>query len=472
MHRISIFLVTSFLAAQSVTLFAQRPLAATEWLTTPDRSSLIARLDSRINFTAGEVSSQISVISINNKTKLQTIDGFGFAMTGGSAQLLMRMTPENRNALLQEVFGTTGDAAGVSYLRLSIGSSDMNERVFTYDDLAPRQTDVSLKHFDLGSDLKDVIPVMQQILKINPSIKVLGTPWSAPSWMKTNDDPKGGSLKPECYKAYANYLVRYVKEMRRNGIPIDAITPQNEPLNPKNTPSMVITAEEEDAFIKQALGPVFRENHMSTKIIVYDHNCDRPDYPMTILADKDAAQYVNGSGFHLYEGNTDAMTKVHDAYPDKSLYFTEQMVVDRRDAGPDLLLAEPVARIVIGATANWARNVLLWNFAADPVFGPHTDNGGCPVCEGAVTLKGDKVTRNLAFYTVAQVSKFVRPGAVRIGTSDSGQTPAHVAFLNTDGKVVLLVANTADTTQKFSIRFDGATAITELPAGGVATYVW
>lgn len=472
MHRISMLLAASLLACQSLALLAEEPPSATEWLTTPDRSSLISQSDNRIYFVAGAASSKLPVISIDKETRLQTIDGFGFALTGGSAQLLMRMTPEKRNALLQEVFGTAGDADGVSYLRLSIGSSDMNERVFTYDDLPPGQTDVSLKHFSLGSDLNDVIPVMEQILKINPSIRILGTPWTAPSWMKTNDNPKGGNLKPEFYEAYANYLVHYVKEMRRHGIRIDAITPQNEPLNPKNTPSMVMTAEEEDAFIKQALGTVFRKHHMATKIIVYDHNCDRPDYPMTILADKDAAKYVDGSGFHLYEGTIDAMTKVHDAYPDKNLYFTEQMVVDRRNAGNDLRVAEPVARIVIGATANWARNVLLWNFAADPDFGPHTDNGGCPVCEGAVTLNGDQVTRNLAFYTVAQVSRFVRPGAVRIRTSESGEAPAHVAFLNADGKIALLVANTTETAQKFSIRLDGAIANVEMPAGAVATYVW
>lgn len=348
----------------------------------------------------------------------------------------------------------------------------MNDHVFTYDDLPAGQTDVKLRRFKLGPDLDDVVPVMQQILKINPSLKILATPWSAPSWMKTNQDPKGGSLKPEYYQVYANYLARYIGEMRKHGIRIDAVTPQNEPLNPKNTPSMVVTAEEEDAFIKQALGPVFRSKHIAAKIILYDHNCDRPDYPMTILADKDTDPYIDGSGFHLYGGKIDAMTKVHDAYPDKNLYFTEQMVIDDPKSGKKLRVAEPIASIVIGATSNWSRNVLLWNLAADPDFGPHTSNGGCPICEGAITIDGDTVTRNLAFYAVGQVSRFVRPGAVRITTTESGVVPSHVAFLDADGSTVLLVSNTTDTRQHFTIRSGGGIAEADLPAGAVATYVW
>jgi glucosylceramidase len=384
----------------------------------------------------------------------------------------MRMTPEKRLALIRELFGTGSGSVGVSYLRVSIGSSDMNDHVFTYDDLSAGESDLALKHFSLGPDLTDVVPVLQQILKIDPGIKILGTPWSAPSWMKTNENPKGGSLKPEFYDVYARYLAKYVEQMGKLGIRIDAITPQNEPLNPKNTPSMVMTADEEDAFIKQSLGPVFHKSSLPTKIIIYDHNCDRPDYPLTILADPAAAQYVDGSGFHLYGGATEAMTQVHDAYPDKNIYFTEQMVIDDPKRGPDLRAARPVQEIVIGAISNWSRNVLLWNLAADPNFGPHTSDGGCPVCEGAITLDGDKVTRNVAYYTIAQVSKFVRPGAVRVASTSSGGAPQSVAFAGKDGRIVLLVSNPTDSPLSFSIRFHGKAAQASLPAGAVATFAW
>lgn len=451
---------------------AQGPTVASVWLTTPDRSALAALQPESLRFEAGGLAGTEPSISIDERHTMQTIDGFGFALTGGSAELLMKMSPPSRHALLEELFGEKGSAIGVSYLRLSIGASDMNERVFTYDDLEEGQTDPELRHFGLGPDLADVVPVMHEILAIDPGIKVLGTPWTAPSWMKTNGRPKGGALKPEMYGVYANYLARYVQAMQKVGIRIDAITPQNEPLNPKNTPSMVMTAEEEAAFLKQALGPTLRKQHIATRIVLYDHNCDRPDYPLTILADKEAAQYADGSGFHLYGGTIDAMSKVHDAAPNKNLYFTEQMVVDQPKNGPGLEIAKPVRDIVIGATSNWSRNVLLWNLAADPSFGPHTSDGGCPVCEGAITLDGDTVTRNRAFYTIAHASKFVRPGSVRIASTGGSESLPEVAFRSPNGKTVLLVANPTDASESFTIRSRGLTAKASLPAGAVATYVW
>ena len=450
----------------------QGPGAISVWLTTPDRSALVSLQPKTLRFeTALPVGTEQS-ISIDERQTMQTIDGFGFALTGGSCELLMKMSPASRHALLEELFGHQESAIGVSYLRLSIGASDMNERVFTYDDLERGQTDPKLRHFTLGPDLADVVPVMHEILAINPNLKILGTPWTAPSWMKTNGEPKGGALKPEMYRVYANYLARYVQAMREVGIRIDAITPQNEPLNPKNTPSMLMSAEEEAEFLETSLGPTFRKQHLPTKIILYDHNCDRPDYPLMILADKEAAQYADGSGFHLYGGTVDAMSKVHDAAPSKDLYFTEQMVVDEPKNGPGLEIARPVRDIVIGATSNWSRNVLLWNLAADPSFGPHTRDGGCPVCEGAITLVGDTVTRNRAFYTIAHASKFVRPDSVRIASVGGSDSLSQVAFRSPDGKTVLLVANPTDASENFTIRSGGLAAKASLPAGAVATYVW
>jgi glucosylceramidase len=267
--------------------------------------------------------------------------------------------------------------------------------------------------------------------------------------------------------------------MQAQGIRIAAITPQNEPLNPDNTPSMVMSAEQEAAFIKQALGPTFREQGLKTAIIIYDHNCDRPDYPLTILGDKEAAQYVDGSGFHLYGGEVGAMTQVHDAFPEKNIYFTEQMVVDDPATGPELHIAEPVSRVVIGATSNWARNVLLWNLAADPGFGPHTNDGGCPVCEGAITLDGDSVTRNLGYYTIAQIARFVPPGSVHILTTAmheapgaEARLPSSVAFHTPDGKTVLLVANPSSSPAHFAIHARHKAAEATLAPGAAATFVW
>lgn len=442
---------------------------ASAWLTTPDGASLVAPQTTKLHFDSKPPAGD--VIEIDDTKTFQSIDGFGYALTGGSAQLLMHMTPTARAKILHQLFATKGDAIGVSYLRVSIGSSDMNDRVFTYDDLPSGETDSDLKHFSIDPDRADVIPVLKQILAINPKIKILGSPWSAPSWMKTNGAPKGGELKPEFYPAYAAYFVRYLTAMQQAGIHLDAITIQNEPENPKNTPSMVMSSEQEATFLRDHLGPTLEKAHLNTKVILWDHNCDHPNYPIAILSDSATARYADGSGFHLYLGTIDALTKVHDAFPAKNLYFTEQMVIDARNGTATTSIAKPFSDIVIGATRNWSRNVLLWNLAADPHNNPHTNNGGCPICQGAITIDGDTITRNRAFYTLAHASKFVPPGAVRIASSESDGLP-NVAFRTPDHKTVLLIANTGAAAKTFSIRVHQRAVTTSLPAGAIATYVW
>ena len=440
------------------------------WLTTPDRASLFQEQPKRLRFE--KATTAAIQIDVDDSVRLQQMDGFGFAMTGGSAQLLMRMAPERRTALLKEIFGTADGSIGVSYLRLSIGASDMNERVFTYDDLPAGGTDPQLAHFGLGPDLADVVPVVKEVLAIQPKLSILASPWTAPSWMKSNQLPKAGSLMPEWYQAYAQYFVRYVQAMGAQGIAIRAVTMQNEPLNPHNTPSMVMKAPEEAVFLKTALGPAFRKAGIASEMILYDHNCDRPDYPLEIFADADAAAYAKGSGFHLYGGKVEAMSDVHQAYPEKNVYFTEQMVTQDDNRQP-LRIAESTSRVVIGATRNWSRTVLLWNLAADPSYGPHTNDGGCPVCQGAITLDGNQVTRNLAFYTMAHVSRFVRPGSVRIQSeSTAADLLPNVAFETPDHKTVLLVANPAKETQSFSVQSHTHRFAASLGPGDVATYVW
>ena len=259
--------------------------------------------------------------------------------------------------------------------------------------------------------------------------------------------------------------------MRAEGISIASITVQNEPENPHNTPSLVMTAPEQASFIKTALGPALEKAGLKTKIVLFDHNCDHPEYPIAVLSDPEAAKYVDGSGFHLYRGTIDAMSKVHDAFPDKNLYFTEQMTVENSKSPELKPVAEPVARVVIGATRNWSRSVLLWNLAADPQFGPHTGDGGCPVCQGAITIDGSKATPNIAFYTVGQISKFVPPGSVRVPSNEVG--PLHdVAFRRPDGKLVVVVTNDGDVEQQFALAAGKRTLAAVLPAHAAGTIVW
>ena len=470
------------------------PLNIECWLTKADRSTLFEKQHDSIQFTSKNSGWGVPIIIDDNHT-MQVMDGFGFALTGGSAELMMKMSTGERAKLIKKLFSAYDDNAGISYIRLSIGASDMNSFVFSYDDLPAGETDVDLKKFSLAQDLKDVVPVMKQIVAINPSIKILGSPWSAPIWMKTNNAAKKGFLKKEYYDVYARYFVKYIEAMKKEGIVIDAVTIQNEPLNANNTPSMPWYPKDAGLFIKNNLGPAFKKAGINTKIILFDHNCDRPDYPLSILSDPEAAQYVDGSGFHLYAGDISALSIVHTARPDKNIYFTEQMTVEKPDAVP-LRIADPVKRLIIGAPRNWSKNVILWNLAADSLNNPHTNDGGCPMCQGAITIDGDHIGWNIAYYTVAHASKFVRPGSVRIASTAAGDAVVsltrdeeqpdvmrstiisnadvlpNVAFKTPEGKIVLIVANDKGTMQRFSIQYKGMTAAAKLDAGAVATYVW
>lgn len=438
------------------------------WLTNSDRSALFRQQKQTFPFSSAPGVNP--TIAIDEGQPLQSIDGFGFALTWGSAEHLSRMAPAKRNAVLKELFAAGGKSAGISYLRVSIGASDLNEYVYSYDDVIGGKTDPELANFSLNEDRKYVIPILRAILKLRPDINLLASPWSAPAWMKTNGSVKGGNLKPEYYGSYANYFVKYIQGMKAEGIRIDAITVQNEPLNEKNTPSMQMLPPDQARFIKDHLGPAFLSAGIKTKILLFDHNCDHPEYPLSILQDPQVRPYVDGSAFHLYAGDIGVMTKVHDAYPGKNLYFTEYMAVERSDS-PSLLIAKHVSGTVIAALRNWSRSVLLWNLAANSKFEPHTDDGGCPICQGAVTIDGSEVTRNLAYYTIAHFSKFVRPGSVRI-TSNSLDALPNVAFQAPGHAIVLVVANTTSSAQIFNVKFQGKFFTASLQGGAVGTFVW
>ncbi|GAB4043651.1 glycoside hydrolase family 30 protein [Spirosoma jeollabukense] len=435
------------------------------WLTDPGRNILFAKQPS-LAFT--DATKNGPTIHVDPAKTYQPIDGFGYTLTGGSAMLIHTMGAAARTALLNDLFSTSGQGIGVSYLRISLGASDLDDRVFSYDDLPAGETDPKLTKFSLAPDKTHLIPVLKQILTINPKIKILGSPWSPPTWMKTNGNSKGGSLKPEFYDAYATYFVKYIQGMQREGIPIDAITIQNEPLHPGNNPSLLMLPAEQALFIKKSLGPAFKAAGIKTKIILYDHNADHPDYPITVLKDADARQYVDGSAFHLYAGPISALSEVHNAYPDKNLYFTEQWIGAPGNLKGDLVWH--VRELIIGATRNWSRTVLQWNLAADPKQEPHTP-GGCDKCLGALTIDGNTVTRNPAYYNVAVASKFVRPGSVRI-ESDLPKTLPNVAFKTPDGHTVLIVLNDSPSAQTFAIDSQGKQLSITLSAGAVGTYVW
>jgi glucosylceramidase len=434
------------------------------WKTYPAGNILFVRQYVGLNFGSSTIST--TTIVVDSTQTYQSIDGFGFALTGGSATLLNGLSETNKDNILKELFTTDSTYIGISYLRLSIGASDLSSTTFSYDDIPG---DSTLQNFSIDIEKKDLIPILKQIILLNPAIKIIATPWSAPSWMKTNNSTSQGSLKPDCYKIYASYFVKYIQAMQAAGIPINAVTPQNEPLNAYNNPAMLMQSNEENDFIKNYLAPQFNSNSIHTKIIVYDHNLDHPEYATQILSDNTTYNLVDGSAFHLYAGDINTMSSVHNAYPNKNLYFTEQYTSSDGDFSGDLKWH--IQNLIIGATRNWSKNVLEWNLASDPDMGPHT-SGGCSTCLGAITISGQSVIqRNQSYYIIAHAAKFVRPGAIRIGSTSLSNLP-NVAFKNTDGTKVLVVLNNTSSTQTFNIQFNGKNVSPVLEAGSVGTFVW
>jgi glucosylceramidase len=438
----------------------------TLWLTAADRSVLLQRQAEALRFS--DAINDFPDLTVDAGQVYQAMEGFGFSLTGGSAQLVGRLPAAERSALLRELFLPDGNGIGVSFLRLSIGASDLSERCFSYDDLPAGEEDFDLARFDIEAGDPEVIPLLREILAVNPALRIMATPWSAPPWMKTNRSFIGGRLRPECYEVYAAYLVKYLRAMRERGIAIHAITPQNEPLNRKNEPSMVMEAGEQADFIGNHLGPaLWNAGLADVELFCWDHNCDRMDYPLAVFADAGARRYLAGSAWHLYAGDISALSEVHRAYPDMKLYFTEQWVGS--DGRFEADLRWHVRHVLVGAIRNWSRVVLEWNLASDPFCGPHTP-GGESRCVGALTL-GEGITRNVAYYVIAHAAKFVRPGSLRIH-SDEWRSLPNVAFRTPDGHIVLIALNDGQAPRSFNIVYRGKKAAATLPGGRVATYVW
>ena len=450
---------------QSCSVSEKKSDEAAIYVTSLDEKSLIEKRE--IHSETIDTSLIDEVITLSDSITYQTMDGFGYTLTGGSALHIHKMSDTSRANLLNELCDTT--QLGVSYLRLSIGGSDLDASPFSYDDLPSGETDETLEHFSLAQDTLHLVPILKEILNINPDIKILGSPWSPPVWMKDNGDTRGGSLLPEYYDAYAAYFVKYIKAMKANGIKIDAITIQNEPLHPGNNPSLLMKAPQQAAFIKNHLGPVFKKENIETKIIIYDHNADRPDYPITILNDPEAAQYIDGSAFHLYGGTISALEEVHKAHPDKNLYFTEQWVGAPGDFAKEL--SWHTENLIIGAPRNWCKTVLEWNLAADQNQDPHTDRGGCDRCLGAITINGDAVTREPAYYIIGQASKFVKPGSVRIASTMPNEIP-NVAYKTPDGGIVVIIQNTSKTSKKIQVQINDSNLLVALASGDIGTLVF
>lgn len=441
------------------------------WLTTPDKSRLLERQDD-LSFGPGGSEGETSV-DVDEAQVYQTMDGFGASMTDASAWLIAnRLAPERRDELMEKLFDHN-EGIGLSYMRVTMGASDFSLNHYSYNDLPAGESDPELQRFSIEHDKAYIIPTLLHARKINPDLKLMGSPWSAPGWMKTSGSLIGGSLNNEYYRTYADYFVKFIQAYEAAGLPVDAVTPQNEPHHvPANYPGMRMEAVQQTEWIKNDLGPTLAKAGLDTKIVIWDHNWDESYYPMTVLNDPEASRYIAGTGFHGYAGEVSSQSKVKEAQPDKDIYFTESSGGAWASNFGDNLKWD-MQNLIIGATRHWARTVLKWNLALDENGGPHT--GGCEDCRGVVTIDSatGAFTLNEEYYAFGHASKFVKAGARRIeSTALEPGSIENVTFQNPDGTIVLVALNSADAEKTFVVRWNGQSFRTTLPAGAAATYVW
>ncbi len=472
---------------------AHDDFAAHVWITTPDGALKMSDQGS-VPFTTATPSA--TTVTIDGSRTFQTMTGFGGSITDSSATVLYRMSPGARDATMRDLFDPVrGD--GLNFLRQPVGGSDfVATAAYTYDDLPAGQTDYAQRHFSIAHDKAQILPLLRRARQLNPQLTVLASPWSPPAWMKTGGSLVGGRLidDPRIYQSYALYLLRFVQAYRAEGVPVDLLTVQNEPQNrtPSGYPGTDLPSPQAEKVIN-ALGPMLRQAGLRTQILSYDHNWSEhpgdiantpPDetqdtdrYPQNVL-DSSAARWVSGTAYHCYFGDPSAMSALHQQYPRKDIYFTE--CSGSQSSEPANTFSDTLKwhtrNLEIGSTRNWAKSVVNWNLALDPTGGPHV--GGCGTCTGIITVgPGDTVTRSAEYYALGHLSRFVRPGAVRLASTSFGTTGWNgqimdVAFRNPDGSRVLVAHNENDNPQTFAVTENGRSFTYTLPGGALASFVW
>ena len=425
-----------------------------------------------------------TTVTLDPTVRYQSMDGFGAAITGSTCYNLLKMTAENRAKFLKGTFSNE-EGMGYSYVRISIGCSDFSLSEYSCCD-TPGIANFALQN----EETQYVIPVLKEILAINPSLKILGSPWTPPRWMKVNNlidlapynSWTSGQLNPIYYQDYATYFVKWVQAFQAQGISIYAVTPQNEPLNRGNSASLFMGWKEEQAFVRDALGPKFKLAALSTKIYAFDHNynydnvADQNDYPLKMYDDETAAAFLAGAAYHNYGGDRAELNDVYGKRPDKELIFTETSIGmwnDGRNLSTRLM--DDMEDVALGTVNNWCKAVMVWNLMLDTERGPNRE-GGCTTCYGAVDIsKSDykTITRNSHYYIIGHLSSVVKPGAVRIGTKGYSATGIiYSAFENTDGTYAFVLLNNTTQAKTITLNDGNHHFAYEVPAKAVASYRW
>jgi len=463
--------------------------------TTPDLLEALSPRET-LHFGKADPAALAPLITVEDAQRFQEIDGFGASLTDSAAWLFATKTPPAQTDAAFKTLFSRKNGIALGILRQPVGSSDLAVTFYSFDDLCaqtskacttpPGAADPTLEHFSLQHEQEYILPLLKKAIALNPAMHVMLTPWSPPGWMKTSGSMLGSTpsstpggkdqpsrLKPEFYPAFANYLVKTIQGYQAAGIPVWALSVQNEPLfTPPTYAGMQMLPVEQASFFGDALSPALAAAHLNPKVMAYDHNWDRPDYPETVLKDPKAGALAAGTAWHHYGGDPSVMTKFHNQFPQKDQWVTESSGGTWQTGN---IFVEEAAEL-IAVTRNWSRSYVLWALATNQNHGPVV--GGCDTCRGLVTIdltnpQNVTIKPELDYYVLGQASKFLLPGAVRIGSDEpAGTELKDVAFQNPNGTVVLYMLNAGTTSQDLRIGFKGKTVATMLPAGAVATFVW
>jgi glucosylceramidase len=458
--------------------------------TNPDQSALLSPQPS-LTFVPGPGSTL--AIQVDDTIRYQTLEGVGASFTDSAAWLVWeKLTPAQRNQLMQDLFSPQG--IHLSFLRQPMGATDLALSNYTYDDLPPGDTDPDMTQFSIAHDQAYIIPTIKAALAANPQMKVLALPWSPPAWMKTSESTNGGTLNTEYFSPLSKYFIKFIQAYEANGIPINYVAVQNEPLyETGGYPTMFMTPLDEGNFIARYLGPALAAQRFQNRgwnfarqntsaadatpgIFGYEHNWDNPLYPELLLRNPEVRPYLAGISFHCYAGSVaDAQNAIHNLQPGTPIWFNE---CTGGYYAPNFATNLPnmVESDVIDVLRNWAKNVTLWNMDLDENGGPTVQNG-CTDCRGVVTIDTSTtpatIERNVEYYVLGHLSKYTQTGAYRIDSNTFGSGSVEdVAFKNPDGSIAVVVLNSASNANTFSINWRGQNVVSTLPAGAVATFTW
>jgi len=446
-----------------LTLAILYPLAASAqvqvWQSAEDGSLKLSE-GTPIAFDDG-VARAKSVVAIDPTKTYQSMLGMGSSLEHATCENLAKLSDEKRAEVIESLVDPV-KGIGMNLIRLCIGTSDfVGEPYYSYNDLPAGETDLELKNFSIEKDRAYLLPAIKLAQAKNPDLLFFASPWSPPGWMKTGGTMQGGRLRPEFYEVYARYLLKYLEAYRAEGIPLHAMTLQNEPQHTDpNYPTTLWTGTEQRDFIAANFGPLLAKSGLPTQIWAWDHNWNQPDFPRAVMASPEAAKYVQGTAWHFYEGKVEAQTAFHEEFPHKDTYFSEGSTFGARGAGQ-----------IIDILRNWARSYNAWVIMLDehrkPNRGPHSASATC------IQLNDDgTVEYRFDYYMYGQFMKFIPRGAVRIDSGESTRELPQVAFLTPDKQIVLVVANTQKEAADFAITFKGRSIKTELGPRTVATYRW